>query len=65
MDAVLDQKEPDDAAATPNSSNELVKLICKLRWIGMEEEAERLLAELEQRRNAPADDVFATSGDTD
>ena len=38
-----------DAAAVQRGSNELVKLIRKLRWIGMEEEAERLQAELTER----------------
>ncbi|MFZ0527511.1 MAG: hypothetical protein WBF24_06810 [Xanthobacteraceae bacterium] len=53
-----------DAAATQSGSNELVKLIRKLRWIGMHDEAERLQAEL-TRRHAAADSVVAMSGETD
>ena len=53
-----------DAAATQRGSNELVRLIRKLRWIGMEEEAERLQAELTERHPA-ADSVVALSGETD
>ncbi len=53
-----------DAAATQRGSNELVKLIRKLRWIGMDDEAERLQAEL-TRRHAAADSVVAMSGETD
>ena len=33
---------------TPTSSSEIVKLIRKLRWVGLEEKAERLEKELEQ-----------------
>jgi hypothetical protein len=54
-----------DAAATQRGSNELVKLIRKLRWIGMEEEAERLQAELTERHAPAADSVVALSGETD
>jgi hypothetical protein len=53
-----------DAAATQRGSNELVKLIRKLRWIGMEKEAAPLEAEL-TRRQAAADSVVAMSGETD
>jgi hypothetical protein len=35
------QQKPLDDLAEPRTSNELVKLIRKLRWMGMEEEAER------------------------
>ncbi len=59
-DISLEQKRPPDAG-----SNELVKLIRKLRWIGMDDEAERLQAELTQRRAAASDSVVAMSGETD
>ncbi len=58
------QQSAADAAATQSGSNELVKLIRKLRWIGMDDEAERLQAEL-TRRHAAADSVVAMSGETD
>ena len=44
-------------------ANELIKLIRKLRWMGMEEEAER--AETALRGISPADSVLATPSDTD
>lgn len=59
-----DQQTPENAAAH-KASNELVKLIRKLRWMGMEEEAQGLQKELEQRRAKAADSVLATPGETD
>jgi hypothetical protein len=40
-------------------ANELIRLIRKLRWMGMEEEAERVHAELAQCGAQPADSVVA------
>jgi hypothetical protein len=51
-----------DPESTPN---ELVKLIRKLRWIGMDEEAERLQRKLAQQSTAADDTVVARSGETD
>lgn len=66
MDAAHDLQKSPDASAIGTTSNELVKLVRKLRWIGMEDEAERLLDELARRRGAAEDDsVFATPGETD
>lgn len=53
-----------DATAAQNGSNELVKLIRKLRWIGMDDEAAQLQSEL-TRRHADGDSVVALSGETD
>jgi hypothetical protein len=52
---------------TPSSAapNETVKLIRKLRWIGMEEEAQKLERELSEREGTTADCVVATPRDTD
>jgi hypothetical protein len=58
------QQSAADATAAQNGSNELVKLIRKLRWIGMDDEAQRLQSEL-TRRHAAADSVVALSGETD
>ncbi len=58
------QQSAADATAAQSGSNELVKLIRKLRWIGMDDEAERLQSEL-TRRHADADSVVALSGETD
>jgi hypothetical protein len=44
-------------------ANELTKLIRKLRWMGMEEEAER--AETALGGISPAYNVLATPSDTD
>ena len=46
-------------------SNDLVKLVRKLRWVGMDEEAKRLQAELTRRHAETSESVIATSGDTD
>jgi hypothetical protein len=61
----LERQPAADTSAPESSSNELIKLICKLRWIGMDDEAQRLSREL-TRRNAVADDsVVATPAETD
>ena len=65
MTMSFEQSEPPDAVTSLNSSNELVKLIRKLRWIGMEEEAQRLQHELTQRSAEAADCVVARSAETD
>ena len=43
----------------------LVMLIRKLRWLGMEEEAQGLENELKRRRAAAADNVLTTAAETD
>jgi hypothetical protein len=55
------QTSPD----TTGASNDMVKLIRKLRWIGMDEEALKLQQELTLREAAPADCVVATPRETD
>jgi len=40
------KRPPSDTSARRRASNELVKLIRKLRWLGMEEEAQGLQNEL-------------------
>ncbi|HUI11945.1 MAG TPA: hypothetical protein VL048_00590 [Xanthobacteraceae bacterium] len=52
-----------EPTTTLRGSNELVKLIRKLRWIGLDDEAEPLQAELTRR--AATDSVVAMSGETD
>jgi hypothetical protein len=51
------------AKQTPAASSETVKLIRKLRWVGLEEKAEQLEKELELRR--ATDTVLATQSETD
>ena len=51
------------AKLTPAASSERVKLIRKLRWVGLEEKAEQLEKELQQQ---PATDtVLAIQSETD
>jgi hypothetical protein len=64
MAPTLDQPKQRDAAERESGTNDLVKRIRKLRWMGMEDEAERLQQEL-TRRCADADSVIATPRETD
>jgi streptomycin 6-kinase len=45
--------------------NESVQLIRKLRWIGMDDEAEQIAKQLIQRRFQPAESVVAGLCETD
>ena len=65
MSMSLEPSERPDATLSPNNSNELIKLIRKLRWMGMDEEAQRLQVELTRRSGAAADCVVARSAETD
>ena len=51
------------AKQAPTTSSEIVMLIRKLRWVGLEEKAEQLEKELEQR--AVGDRVVPIQNDTD
>jgi len=42
MENLMQTQEPPDVSAEQRASNGIIKLIRKLRWIGMEGEAERL-----------------------
>ena len=59
------KRQPSDTSARQRASNELVKLIRKLRWLGMEEEAQDLEDGLRRRHAAAADSVLATAAETD
>ena len=59
------QQQPPDTSASRRASNELVKLIRKLRWIGLDEEAKGLESELERRHATIADSVLAMTAETD
>jgi hypothetical protein len=65
MDVPVEQKKPPETSTVHRASNELIRLIRKLRWMGMEEEAAGLQKELGRRRPTDADSVLATPGDTD
>lgn len=58
-------EKPLDTLAEQRTANELVKLIRKLRWMGMEEEAECAQNKLSVRRVAAADSVVAATPETD
>jgi hypothetical protein len=65
MEMRHEQQKPPDRLAEQGASNELVKMIRKLRWMGMEEEAERLQKQLTLRNVPAADSVIAASRETD
>jgi hypothetical protein len=58
------KRQLSDTSARQKASNELVKLIRKLRWLGMEE-AQGLQKKLGRRRATVADSVLATAAETD
>ena len=49
-----------ETAIDRSVTNDVVKRIRKLRWMGMEEEAKRLQAELTRRSTGEGDSVIAT-----
>ncbi len=59
------QQKPRHGFAEQQASNKLVKLIRKLRWLGLDEEAERVEDELILRRVPAADSVVAAPRETD
>jgi hypothetical protein len=58
METAIDRSGQQDSV-----TNDLVKRIRKLRWMGMEEEAKQLQAELTRR--SAGDSVIATPRETD
>ena len=58
------EKQP-SAPTDEKVSNELVKQIRKLRWIGMDDEAERVLAQLSGWPFRPTETVIAGPWATD
>jgi len=58
------QGKPSDDAAGQRASNELVKLIRKLRWMRMEEEAKKAENQLILCNVPAADSVVARSRET-
>lgn len=64
MPMPLERPKHDDAAEDESRANDLVKRIRKLRWMGLEDEAERLQQEL-TRRCTDSDSVIATPRETD
>ena len=64
MDPHVGQQEPPEDSPEQRASSELVKRIRKLRWMGMEREAEALQPTL-CRRARSIDNVLAAPYDTD
>jgi hypothetical protein len=65
MEMLLGQQGLPNVSAEQRTSNEFVKLIRKLRWIGMEREAEDAETQLALLRPVSlADSVFAGPHDT-
>ena len=60
MQTTVEQQLSPDAAA---HTNELIKLVRKLRWMGMDAEAAKVEQAL--REASPADSVLAAPHDTD
>jgi hypothetical protein len=65
MEMPHNQHKPLDGLGEQRTSNELVKLIRKLRWMGLEREAERVENQLTLRKVPAADSVIAASRETD
>ena len=57
--------KPSDASAEQRASNNLIRLIRKLRWMGMDDEAKHAQTELMQRAVPAEDSVLARPRDTD
>ena len=65
MEMPLDRHKPPDGFGEQRTANELVKLIRKLRWMGLEREAEKVENQLILRKVQAADSVIAASRETD
>jgi hypothetical protein len=60
-----DRHKPPGGFGEQRTANELVKLIRKLRWMGLEREAEKVENQLILRKVQAADSVIAASRETD
>ena len=65
MDMPHNQHKPPDGLGEQRTANELVKLIRKLRWMGLEREAEKVENQLVLRKVQAADCVIAAARETD
>ena len=65
MGILPSEPKPSDASAEQRASNNLIRLIRKLRWMGMDDEAKRMQTELMQRAVPAEDSVLARPRDTD
>ena len=62
-----EQEKSSDVEAAQMTAKEIIMRVRKLRWAGMDDEAERLLKDLEQplAPNATAESVLPTRVETD
>ena len=65
MEMPRNQQKPPEGLGEQRTANELVKLIRKLRWMGLEREAEKVENQLILRKVQAADSVIAASRETD
>jgi len=65
METPHNQHKPSDGLGEQRTANELVKLIRKLRWMGLEREAEMAEDQLVLRKVQATDSVIAASRETD
>ena len=65
MEMRHEQQKTSEGSAEQRASNELVKLIRKLRWLGMEKEAKKVENQLTLCNVLAADSVVARSRETD
>ena len=65
MEMLHERQGPSEDKAKERASNELVKLIRKLRWMRMEEEAKKAENQLLLCNVQAADSVVARSRETD
>ena len=63
--AARHNEQPHDVLAEQRALNELVTMIRKLRWMGLEDEAQGKEDELVMRGVTAAPSVVASPGDTD
>ena len=54
-----------DVPEDQRAANALIKLVQKLRWMGLDAEAERMESALKARGTEPAESVFSVPADTD
>ena len=59
------ERKTSERPAAESTSSDLLKLVHKLRWAGMEEEAERLLKKLKHGQTQAEESVVPTPTETD
>jgi hypothetical protein len=62
---LLEEGAPMERSNEQRASDEMVKLIRKLRWVGLESEAKSIERELTARAMPAGDSVIATPRETD